>query len=121
MTRSTRVSLHSSRGVSTIPLTTKHFSGAPHRLLAGFTPENSSPSRLGGGSNKKSPNHKDFPVPPNAILKCIHTMLSIPQISTKLEREIKGRRWIFNLSSTPTKGSQFLLQILAQTMGERKG
>ena len=105
--------------MSTIPLMTKHFNGAPHRPLAGFTLENSSPSRLGGGSNKKSPNHKDFLVPPNAILKCTHTMLSIPQINTKLERDRKGRRWIFNVSSTPTKGSQFLLQILAQTMGER--
>jgi len=92
MIRSTRIALRDSCGVSTTPLT-KHFSGAPHRLLAGFTPENSSPSHLGGGSNKKSPNHKDFLVPPNAILKCTHTMLSIPQISTKLERERKGRRW----------------------------
>jgi hypothetical protein len=33
---------------------------------------------------------------------------SITQISTKLERERKGKRWIFNLSSTPTKGTQSL-------------
>ena len=35
MTRSTRVALHGSRGASTMPLT-KLFSGAPHKLLAGF-------------------------------------------------------------------------------------
>ena len=35
MTRSTRVALRGSHGVSTIPLT-KLFSGAPHKLLAGF-------------------------------------------------------------------------------------
>jgi hypothetical protein len=35
MTRSTRVALRGSRGVSTIPLT-KLFSGALHKLLAGF-------------------------------------------------------------------------------------
>jgi hypothetical protein len=35
MTRSTRVALRGSRGVSTIPLT-KLFSGEPHKLLAGF-------------------------------------------------------------------------------------
>ena len=33
--RSTRVALRDSRGVSTMPLT-KLFSGAPHKLLAGF-------------------------------------------------------------------------------------
>jgi len=32
----------------------------------------------------------------------------------KHERERKGRRWIFNLSSTPTKGSQSLYEISAQ-------
>ena len=35
MTCSTRVALRGSRGVSTMPLT-KLFSGAPHKLLAGF-------------------------------------------------------------------------------------
>jgi hypothetical protein len=35
MTRSIRVALHGSGGVTTIPLT-KLFSGAPHKLLAGF-------------------------------------------------------------------------------------
>ena len=35
MTRSTRVALCGSRGASTMPLT-KLFSGAPHKLLAGF-------------------------------------------------------------------------------------
>jgi hypothetical protein len=35
MTRSTKVALHGSRGVSTIPLT-KLFSRAPHKLFAGF-------------------------------------------------------------------------------------
>ena len=35
MTRSTRVALRGSCGASTIPLI-KHFSGAPHKLLAGF-------------------------------------------------------------------------------------
>ena len=35
MTRSTRVALRGSRGASTMPLT-KLFSGAPHKLLAGF-------------------------------------------------------------------------------------
>ena len=35
MTRSTRVALRGSRGVSTMPLT-KLFYGAPHKLLAGF-------------------------------------------------------------------------------------
>jgi hypothetical protein len=44
---------------------------------------------------------------------------SLTQISTKHERERKGRRWIFNLSSTPTKGTHSLLEILAQIMGER--
>jgi hypothetical protein len=51
-------------------------------------------------SNKKSSNHKDFLVPPNAILKYAHTLGSqfLTQISTKLERKRKGKRWIFNLS-----------------------
>jgi hypothetical protein len=44
---------------------------------------------------------------------------SLTQISTKLERERKGKRWIFNLSSTPTMNTQSLLEILAQIMGER--
>ena len=35
MTRSTRVALRGSRGLSTMPLT-KLFSEAPHKLLAGF-------------------------------------------------------------------------------------
>ena len=35
MTRSTRVTLHGFCGASTMPLT-KLFSGAPHKLLAGF-------------------------------------------------------------------------------------
>ena len=35
MTRSTRVALRGSRGASIMPLT-KLFSGAPHKLLAGF-------------------------------------------------------------------------------------
>jgi hypothetical protein len=35
MTLFTRVALHGSRGESTMPLT-KLFSGAPHKLLAGF-------------------------------------------------------------------------------------
>ena len=35
MTCFTKVALHSSRGASTMPLT-KHFFGAPHKLLAGF-------------------------------------------------------------------------------------
>ena len=35
MTRSTRVALRGSRGASTMPLT-KLFSGAPHKLVAGF-------------------------------------------------------------------------------------
>ena len=35
MTRFTKVALHGSRGASTMPLT-KLFSGAPHKLLAGF-------------------------------------------------------------------------------------
>ena len=35
MTRSTRVALRGSHGVSTMPLT-KLFSGAPHKLLTGF-------------------------------------------------------------------------------------
>jgi hypothetical protein len=35
MTRSTRVALHDSHGVSTVPLT-KLFSGAPHKLIASF-------------------------------------------------------------------------------------
>jgi hypothetical protein len=35
MTRSTRVALRGSRGASTMPLT-RLFSGAPHKLLAGF-------------------------------------------------------------------------------------
>ena len=35
MTRFTRVALRGPRGASTLPLT-KHFSGAPHKLLAGF-------------------------------------------------------------------------------------
>ena len=35
MTRSTRVALRGSHGASTMPLT-KLFSGAPHKLLAGF-------------------------------------------------------------------------------------
>ena len=35
MTCFTRVALHGSRGVSTMP-PTKLFSGAPHKLLAGF-------------------------------------------------------------------------------------
>ena len=38
MTRSTKVALCGSRGASTMPLT-KLFSGAPHKLLAGFTME----------------------------------------------------------------------------------
>jgi hypothetical protein len=52
----------------------------------------------------------------------MHTLgsQSLIQISTKLERERKGKRWIFNLSSTPTKGTQSLLEILAQIMGERE-
>jgi len=33
---------------------------------------------------------------------------SLTQNSTNHERERKGKRWIFNLSSTPTKGSQSL-------------
>jgi hypothetical protein len=37
---------------------------------------------------------------------------SLTQISTKLERERKGKRWIFNLSSTPTKGTQSPIDIL---------
>jgi hypothetical protein len=45
---------------------------------------------------------------------------SLTQISTKLERERKGKRWIFSLSSTPTKGTQSLIEILAQSM-EREG
>jgi hypothetical protein len=45
---------------------------------------------------------------------------SLTQISTKLERERKGKRWIFNLSSTPTMGTQSLIEILAQSM-EREG
>jgi secreted Zn-dependent insulinase-like peptidase len=53
----------------------------------------------------------------------MHTLgsQSLTQISTKLERKRKGKRWIFNLSSTPTKGTHSLLEILAQIMGERKG
>ena len=35
MTRFTRLALHGSRGASTMPLTMP-FSGAPHKLLAGF-------------------------------------------------------------------------------------
>ena len=35
MTRFTIVALRGSHGASTMPLT-KHFSGAPHKLLAGF-------------------------------------------------------------------------------------
>jgi hypothetical protein len=35
MTRSTRVAFRGSRGASIMPLT-KHFSGAPHKLLASF-------------------------------------------------------------------------------------
>jgi hypothetical protein len=31
----------------------------------------------------------------------------------------KGRSWIFNLSTSPTKGTQLSLKILAQIMGER--
>ena len=35
MTRFTKVALRGSHGASTMPLT-KHFSGAPHKLLVGF-------------------------------------------------------------------------------------
>jgi hypothetical protein len=45
---------------------------------------------------------------------------SLTQISTKLERERKGKRWIFNLSSTPTKGTQSLLKIWHIAMGKRE-
>jgi hypothetical protein len=48
-----------------------------------------------------------------------HTQ-SLTQNSTKLERKRKGKRWIFNLSSTPTKGTQSLLENLAQIMRERE-
>jgi hypothetical protein len=48
-----------------------------------------------------------------------HTQ-SLTQNSTKLERKRKGKRWIFNLSSTPTKGTHSLLEILAQIMRERE-
>ena len=55
----------------------------------------------------------------------MHTLgsQSLTQISTKLERERKGRRWIFNLSSTPTKGTQSLLKIwhIAKGRRERRG
>jgi hypothetical protein len=45
MTRFTRVALHGSRGASIMPLT-KLFSGAPHKLLAGFDRDHSTkPSR----------------------------------------------------------------------------
>jgi hypothetical protein len=48
-----------------------------------------------------------------------HTQ-SLTQNSTKLERKRKRKRWIFNLSSTPTKGTQSLLENLAQIMRERE-
>jgi hypothetical protein len=37
-----------------------------------------------------------------------------------LERERKGKRWIFNLSSTPTKSTQSLLKIWHIAMGRRE-
>jgi hypothetical protein len=48
---------------------------------------------------------------------------SLTRISTKLERERKGRWWIFNLSSTPTKGTQSSLKIwhIAMQRRERRG
>ena len=48
MTRSTRVALRGSHGVSTIPLT-NHFFGAPHNLLCVLR-QRPPPSRLGGGN-----------------------------------------------------------------------
>ena len=48
MTRSTRVALRGSRGASTMPLT-KLFSGASHKVLAGFDGDHHQ-SRLGGGN-----------------------------------------------------------------------
>ena len=45
---------------------------------------------------------------------------SLTQICTKLERERKGKRWIFNLSCTPTKSTQCLLEILAQIIRDRE-
>jgi hypothetical protein len=46
---------------------------------------------------------------------------SLTQISTKHERERKGRRWIFNLSYTPTKGTQSLLKIWHKAWRRRRG
>jgi len=48
----------------------------------------------------------------------MHTLGSqtLTQFSTKIERE-KGRRWIFDLSYTPIKGTQSLIGILAHIMG----
>jgi hypothetical protein len=43
--------------------------------------------------------------------------------SLKLAPSLRGRegkRWIFNLSFTPTQGSQSLLEISAQMMEERE-
>ena len=40
-------------------------------------------------SNKKSPNHKDFLVPPNAILKCTHTRSL--NLSHELALGMRGR------------------------------
>jgi hypothetical protein len=59
-------------------------------------------------------------VPPNANHKCTHTRLSSShEISTKLLEEEEGRRWIFKLSSTPTKGTESLIGFLHIAMGER--
>jgi hypothetical protein len=41
------------------------------------------------------------------------------EISTKLRKGEEERRWIFKLSSTPTKGTQLSLEISTQIMGER--
>jgi len=53
----------------------------------------------------------------------MHTLdsQSLTQISIKLERERKGRRWIFNLSSTPTKGTQSPLRFCKKHGREGEG
>jgi len=80
-----------------------------------------SPSRLGDGRVTRNPQSQRFPSA-TKYKSQMHTLgsQSLTQISTKLERERKGKRWIFNLSSTPTKGTQSLLEISAEIMRKRE-
>jgi hypothetical protein len=78
MTRSTRVALCGSRGVSIMPLT-KLFSGAPHKLLAGFDGDHHQAIQEVATSNSNK-HHRltiDHLVPLDATSRCNHTRIAL--------------------------------------------